>query len=127
MKALIINPADRSFELADIADKEQINNLIGFDTVIADDIDASGDQLYFDEECFLRGTEGRFKLDNLVPVSGRAVVIGSGADGALADMASDVETLKSRVEFIVKNTANSLPYYSQCRVSWVIPTCGKIA
>ncbi len=100
MKALIINPADRSFELADIDDKEQINNLIGFDTVIADDIDGSGDQLYFDEECFLRGTEGRFKLDNLVPVSGRAVVIGSGADGALADIATDVELLKSRVEFI---------------------------
>lgn len=100
MKALIINPAERSFELADVSGTQQIKDIIGFDTVIADDIDESGDKLYFDEECFLRGTEGRFKLDSLVPVSGNAVIIGSDADGSLADMATDPETLKSRIAFI---------------------------
>ena len=100
MKALIIKPGDRSFEVTDVAGIEQITSIIGYDTVIADDIDDSGDKLYFDEECFLRGTEGRFKLDNLVPVSGNGVIVGSGEDGSLVDVATDIEALKARVQFI---------------------------
>ena len=100
MKALIIKAADRSFEEIEITDLPQITGIIGFDTVIADDIDNSGDKLYFDEECFLRGTEGRFQLDKLIPVSGNAVIIGSTPDGSLADLATDVEALKARVQFI---------------------------
>ena len=100
MKALIIKPSDRSFEEVDIAEIEQITAIIGFDTVIADDIDESGDKLYFDEECFLRGTEGRFQIDKLIPVSGNGVVVGSTADGMLADLATDLDALKARVQFI---------------------------
>ena len=100
MKALVIKPGERSFEEIDLAGIEQITAIIGFDTVIADDIDDSGDKLYFDEECFLRGTEGRFKLDNLVPVSGNGVVVGSAEDGSLADLATDAEALMARVQFI---------------------------
>ena len=100
MKALVIKPGERSFEEIDLAGIEQITAIIGFDTVIADDIDDSGDKLYFDEECFLRGTEGRFKLDNLVPVSGNGVIVGSAEDGSLADLATDAEALMARVQFI---------------------------
>lgn len=100
MKALIVNPVDREINLAEVENLEQIIKIIGFETVIADDIDATGDKLYFDEECFLRGASGRFQLDKLVPVSGKGVIVGSSADGSMADLASDVEQLKSRIQFI---------------------------
>jgi len=100
MKALLIKPAEENIESIKIDNKDDIVKLIGFDTLIADEIANNGDQLYFDEECFLRGTEGRFQLDKLIPVSGIGVIIGSDAKGELSDMQSDPEDIKTRIKFL---------------------------
>jgi len=74
MKAYLIKPTEQSIEPVDIDSLEDIRKLIGFDTVIADDLDDEGNQLFFDEECFLKGTAGRFKVDNIIPVSGTGII-----------------------------------------------------
>jgi len=101
MKALLINPESRSIEAVDIGSQAELASLIGYDTIESDAVGAAGDRLYFDEECFLRGTAGRFQLDTLVPVSGRAVIVGSADDGAtLRDVATDIEDLRSRIKYL---------------------------
>ncbi|MEJ2214252.1 MAG: hypothetical protein P8Y20_09375 [Gammaproteobacteria bacterium] len=74
--------------------------MIGYETVIADQVDDNGDKLFFDEECFLRGTEGRFQIDKLIPVSGLGVIVGSNEDGALKDIVSDIDNIRSRIKFL---------------------------
>ena len=96
MKALVITAQPFSVEPAEIAGLEDIQALIGYPTLESDEIDANGDRLYFDEECFLRGTQGRFRVDNLAPVAGVAVVVGS-QDDALADVATPLAELVARV------------------------------
>lgn len=96
MKAYVITAQPFSVEPADVTSIEDIQALVGFATLEADEIDANGDHLYFDEECFLRGTQGRFKVDNLAPVSGVAVVVGRQA-GELADVVTPLAELTERV------------------------------
>jgi hypothetical protein len=75
--------------------------LIGYDTIESDAVGSSGDRLYFDEECFLRGSSGRFQIDNVIPVSGRAVLAGSADDGrTLRDVATGIESLRSRLKYL---------------------------
>ena len=100
MKALVIKPAEKTIETTEIASQEDIIALIGYETVIADQVDDNGDQLFFDEECFLRGTEGRFQIDKLIPVSGLGVIVGSNEDGALKDIVSDIDNIRSRIKFL---------------------------
>ena len=101
MKAILIDPADRSLTVVDVRGREDIARLIGFDTVESDAVGSSGDRLHFDEECFLRGTGGRFQVDSLVPISGRAVVTGASGDGTtLRDVATDVGTLRARIKYL---------------------------
>jgi hypothetical protein len=100
MKAILIDPADRSLAVVDVGGREDIARLIGFDTIESDAVGTGGDRLHFDEECFLRGTGGRFQVDSLVPISGRAVIAGSSGDGTtLRDVATDVEGLRSRIRY----------------------------
>lgn len=100
MKAILIDPADRSLTVIDIGGREDIARLIGFDTVESDAVGSSGDRLHFDEECFLRGTGSRFQVDNLIPISGKAVVVGVAGDGAtLCDAAVDIESLRGRIKY----------------------------
>jgi hypothetical protein len=99
MKAILIKPTEHSIEAIEITNKQDIIKLIGFDTVIADDIGIDGDHLYFDEECFLRGTQGRFQLDKLIPVSGVGVIAGIGENGALTNCQSDIDDIRSRIKF----------------------------
>lgn len=100
MKAFLINPEEQSIEAIDITSHDDIKKLIGFDTIIADEI-GSDDYLYFDEECFLRGTSGRFQIDNLIPVSGKGIIIGANNDGAdLKDITTDIDTLKNRFKYL---------------------------
>jgi len=99
MKAYLIKPTEQSIEPVDIDSLEDIRKLIGFDTVIADDLDDEGNQLFFDEECFLKGTAGRFKVDNMIPVSGTAIIATSEGE-SLTDTSLTLEALKSRVTFI---------------------------
>jgi hypothetical protein len=75
--------------------------LIGYDTIESDAVGPAGDRLYFDEECFLRGTKGRFQIDNVIPVSGRAVLAGTGGDGrTLRDVATDIDSLRGRLKHL---------------------------
>ena len=101
MKALLINPETRSIEAIDIGSQAELASLIGYDTIESDAVGSAGDRLYFDEECFLRGTTGRFQIDTLVPVSGRAVIVGTADDGAtLRDVATDIEDVRSRIKYL---------------------------
>ena len=101
MKAILISGEERSIEAIDVDGHDAIAKLIGFDTVESDAVGTHGDRLHFDEECFLRGTGGRFQVDSLVPISGRAVVTGASGDGTtLRDVATDVETLRSRIKYL---------------------------
>ena len=87
--------------MVDIGGREDIARLIGFDTIESDAVGTGGDRLHFDEECFLRGTGGRFQVDSLVPISGRAVVTGASGDGTtLRDVTIDVETLRGRIKYL---------------------------
>jgi hypothetical protein len=101
MKALLINPELRSIDAIDIDSHADLVRLIGYDTLESDAIGTAGDRLYFDEECFLRGTAGRFQIDNIIPVSGRAVVVGTADQGAtLRDAATDIEDLRRRIHYL---------------------------
>lgn len=89
---------DRIRHRADLLDA-----CFGFATIDSDEIDANGDRLFFDEECFLRGVPGagRFHLDTLAPVAGRGVIVGSKANGAeLADPVVDADALAARIRFV---------------------------
>ena len=101
MKALLISPAEKSVEEVDIQDRADIIKLVGYDTLESDEIGPDGDRLFFDEECFLRGTKGRFQIDKIIPVSGKGVIVGSSDDGTtLRDVVSTVDSLKKRLKYL---------------------------
>lgn len=101
MKALLIDPEHKSIEVVDIEGREDIARLIGFDTIESDAIGTARDRLYFDEECFLRGASGRFQVDKLIPVSGKALIVGTAGDGtAFSDVVTDIESLRSRIQYL---------------------------
>lgn len=101
MKALLISPETQSIEEVNITSHDDIVKLIGFDTITSDEIGPEGDRLYFDEECFLRGTSGRFQIDTVIPVSGKGIIVGSTGDGTtLLDAVSNVESIRSRIKYL---------------------------
>jgi len=101
MKALLIKPDTRSIESIDIDSHADIVRLVGYDTLESDAVGTAGDRLYFDEECFLRGTSGRFQIDSVIPVSGRAVIVGTADDGVtLRDVMTDIDDVRSRIKYL---------------------------
>lgn len=100
MKALVIRPENQTIEPVDVNDRDDLAALIGYDTVIADEIGPDGDQLFFDEECFLRGTTGRFQIDQVVPVAGVGVIVGSDGQGGLVDASSTPESIRARLKYL---------------------------
>jgi hypothetical protein len=101
MKALLIAPEQRRVEMIDIGGREDIAKLIGFDTLESEPVGTTSDRLYFDEECFLRGTGGRFQVDSLIPISGKAVIVGTSDSGTvLRDAATDVDSLSRRIKYL---------------------------
>lgn len=101
MKAILITPEQRSIKEVDIAGLDDIVRLIGYDSITSDEIGPEGDRLYFDEECFLRGTTGRFQIDTVIPVSGVGVVVGSADGGvSLRDAVSDTASIESRLKYL---------------------------
>lgn len=103
MKVYLIDANAKTVTAATIAGLDDVKKLIGYDSVDSDEIDASGDRLFFDESCFLRDQtgKGRFKLDNLAPVAGRGVVVGSTGDATnLKDAAVEPDTLQRRVAWL---------------------------
>ncbi|MGD2117560.1 MAG: hypothetical protein PVG66_04315 [Chromatiales bacterium] len=101
MKAFLINPESQSIDEIDVNGLDNIKQLIGYDTLESDPIGDAGDRLYFDEECFLRGTKGRFQIDKVIPVAGKGVVIGSGGDDdSLQDVRTGLDELRSRIKYL---------------------------
>jgi len=101
MKALLITPDTQTIDVIDITGHDAIVKLVGYDTITSDEIGPEGDRLFFDEECFLRGTSGRFQIDTVIPVSGKGVIAGSTDDGTtLCDAVSDVESIRNRIKYL---------------------------
>lgn len=100
MKALLIRPEAQSIETIEINSFDDIVRVVGYQTIAIDEVDAEGDRLFFDEECFLRGSEGRFQIDSLIPVSGNGVVMGAEEDGSgLRDVTLSQDDLAARTKF----------------------------
>jgi hypothetical protein len=101
MKAILINPENRSIDAIDISSRDDLVRLIGYDTLESDAVGSTGDRLYFDEECFLRGTTGRFQIDTIIPVSGKGVIVGTADGGnSLRDVATNIDELRSRIKYL---------------------------
>ena len=99
-KALLTSPEDQTIETVDVDDMAGIARLIGFDTLESDAVDGGSDRLFFDEECFIRGTSGRFRVDKLVPVAGKGIVVGLAQDGeTLSDVSLSADGLAGRTRF----------------------------
>jgi len=101
MKAIVISPATQSIETVAVATLDDIRVVVGYDTIESDAIGTQGDRLYFDEECFLRGTSGRFQIDSVIPVAGKGVIVGTIDGGAtLRDAVTDVDDLRRRIRYL---------------------------
>jgi len=101
MKVLLITPDKQSIEAIDISGQDDLVKLIGYETITSDEIGPQGDRLYFDEECFLRGSSGRFQIDTVIPVAGKGVIIGSPDDGTtLSDVTSDISDIRQRIKYL---------------------------
>lgn len=101
MRALLIDAESQSIEEVDITGLDDISGLVGFDTIESDAIGTQGDRLYFDEECFLRQSSGRFQIDTVIPVAGRGVIVGTLDDGAtLRDAVTDIDDLRGRIRYL---------------------------
>lgn len=101
MKALLITAETQTIEAVEIATIDDIKNLIGYETIESDELGSEGDYLYFDEECFLRGSEGKFQIDTMIPVSGKGIIVGTLDDGAvLTDVVIRIEELRQRIKYL---------------------------
>ena len=101
MKALLISAAEKSIEEIEASSLDDIKALIGFDTIDSDTVGSEGERLFFDEECFLRGTNGRFQIDTVIPVAGKGVVVGAEEDGVtLRDVATTIDGLRGRIKYL---------------------------
>ena len=101
MKALLVTPDTQTIEVVHIKGLDDIIKLIGYESVTSDEIGPGGDRLYFDEECFLRGSSGRFQIDTVIPVSGTGVIVGTEDEGAtFKDVVSDVESIERRLKYL---------------------------
>ena len=101
MKALLIIPDTRSIEEIDITGMDDIKRIIGYDTIASDAIGTAGDRLFFDEECFLRGTSGRFQIDTVIPVSGKGIIVGASEDASsFSDASLTPAELEGRLKYL---------------------------
>jgi hypothetical protein len=99
MHALLIDGSKQAIEAVEISSKADIAKLVGQDTIISDEIDASN-AVYFDEDCFIRGTSGRFQIDKLAPIAGKAIVVGYLEGEQLTNADVSIEELKARTKFL---------------------------
>ncbi len=99
MKALLIDPEHQTITQTEVSDIDDVKALIGFDTIESDTIGDQGDRLFFDEECFIRGTSGRFQIDSVIPVAGKGVIVGVLADGSFSDVRTSLTDLTDRLKY----------------------------
>jgi len=98
VRALLVDPENQTIEEIDIAGMDDIVRILGFDTIESDAIGGQGDRLFFDEECFLRQSKGRFQIDTVIPVAGKGVIVGADGD-ELRDAVTEIEDLRGRTKF----------------------------
>jgi hypothetical protein len=94
----LIDGEKKTIVEAEISGSEDIAALVGYDTIESDAID-SDNAIHFDEECFIRQSSGKFQVDKLIPVSGKAVVSGKAADGAITDVSLTIDELRNRLVY----------------------------
>jgi hypothetical protein len=99
MHAFLIEGKKQAIEAIEISSRADIAKLVGQDTIISDEMDDSN-AVYFDEDCFIRGTSGRFQIDKLAPVAGKAVVTGYLAGEQLTNASISLEELTARIKFL---------------------------
>ena len=99
MHAYLIDGATQTLESVEISSKKDIVKMVGQDTIIFDEIDQS-DAVYFDEDCFIRGGTGRFQIDSLAPIAGKAVVIGYLDGEQITNVTGDHDGLLARIKFL---------------------------
>jgi hypothetical protein len=101
MKAFLIDPASQSATIIHLSSGlDEIRQLIGFDTVDSDELNLTGDRLFFDEKCFIRNEPdaGRFKFATEAPVAGRGV-IARMVDGVFQDCSLSLDEVHQKLEF----------------------------
>lgn len=102
MKAFLIDPLTKKISELQVSDGlEEFRTLVEAKNIEFDDISKTTDRLCFDEDCFISQKPGRFQLDTLAPVAGKALVIGSADPaGATRDASMSLTELESRIKFI---------------------------
>ncbi len=103
MPCFLIDPTKKTITAVEGGtDLASVRQLIGFETVDSDEMDDTGDRLYFDEKCFIRQAPGvgRFQLDSLAPVAGMGVVVGCDAQGSLKTPQVSLQDLITRIQFL---------------------------
>ena len=101
MKAFRIDPVERTVEAIEIHNTGDIAEVIGFDSIISDEVGPNGDRLFLDEDCFIRGSMGRFRIDQIAPVARVGVVVGGNDEGdVLRDVSQSLDDLKARLQYI---------------------------
>jgi hypothetical protein len=101
MKAFLINAENQVIEAVEISSMDDIVTMIGYATIESDVVGNNGDRLFFDEECFLRGSKGKFQIDTVIPVSGKGVLIGASEDGTtLSDVSTELDELQGRIKYL---------------------------
>ena len=101
MRAFRIDPVEKTVEEIEVHNTGDIAEAIGFDSIISDEIGPNGDRLYLDEDCFIRGSEGRFQIDKIAPVAGFGVVAGSdGTEDELQDVSQGIDALIARIAYL---------------------------
>jgi len=77
MKAFLIDPLAKTIGQIELGGhQDELCSLIGAKEIEYDDISRTTDRLCFDEDCFISQKPGRFQLDTLAPVAGKALVLG---------------------------------------------------
>lgn len=101
MKAYLIDAENHTIENIDVKNMDDIIRLVGYETIESDAVGNAGDRLFFDEECFLKGSAGRFQIDTVIPVSGKGILMGASEDGTtLSDVHTDLDDLISRIKYL---------------------------
>ena len=99
MHAFLIEGNSQAIKAIEISSRADIAKLIGQDTIISDEMDDSN-AVHFDEDCFIRGTSGRFQIDKLAPIAGKAVVAGYLAGEQLTNASLSLDELTARIKFL---------------------------
>ena len=102
MKAFLIDPLAKTISEVQVSGQEnELRSLVEAKSIEYDDISRTLDRLCFDEDCFITQKPGRFQLDTLAPVAGKALVIGSAnPGGGTHDATISLSELESRIKFI---------------------------